>query len=453
MNRPSYLESIALGIVTFLFALLLTGCSGSAPDLSTPPDPAAELAACRTVLEEFQSQDSYHLKGRAEFTDALNDYTEYESWKHGEDWLQVQMPQGGDVFGYLRRGGDYFTTERADFELGVSWPDDLKWGAMDFDRSWDHWLHQYKWEDLNPIHVSTAMTGEGRTITAAVTVPEENIDYLVEFSFDSKGDFQNFVIREPSGSENTPDLSVDVLTIVSTDETEIAARIDGELKRAMEQNNQGDPDTQEALAVCGAVLKELQSHDSYHLYEETELTGNRFTKNTIRQGEDWLFYNNVEADNFAAGYLSKNGERFNTEMANGRSTPGDLKWASVPGLPEYMETYAPWLYTCDWDSQDVKLLSDTVKGGTRTISVQIDTPYVYPSSPRAAAAGYKVEFRFDKNGDFMDAMMLGSFHHEDAMYSEYDYFLKEKVSIVTTDPEKVAAAIEYEYQRALEQTK
>lgn len=60
-------------------------------------------------------------------------------------------------------------------------------------------------------------------------------------------------------------------------------------------------------------------------------------------------------------------------------------------------------------------------------------------------------FRFDTEWTFQNAVFRGFFHHDDEDMAEYDQYRQDRMIIVTTDEAEVAAFLDHEFQRAVEQ--
>lgn len=229
---------LAILLLTALF-LGLTGCG--APN--QPPTPEEELAACRTVLEEFQSQDSYRVHEYSVFDSdvILNEDSHAEYWKHGEDWLRLQWPLPEDLFAYLYKDGVAYESVGNSSERNITWYESPNVFYMPL------WLYTCNWDELEIAYVSTGYLDGTKQITLEVHTPIEDRcgraeNCTMEFHFDKKGRLESIVTEGryfAEYSDEHGDGIRSVYTLLSRDPEEIAARIDREYQRALEQQGQG----------------------------------------------------------------------------------------------------------------------------------------------------------------------------------------------------------------------
>lgn len=237
MKKQSCLETFLLLAVTFLFALVLTGCASKE---STPEE---DLAACRAVMDELQSGDSYHIATRREFVED-GTHTELEHWKSGDDWLDIFCPSTTSVlFATLHKDGQTFDNSKNQVE---SRKDDIKWNPYPYEaREIPSWLYNCRWEDQQVQLLSAAQKAGGRIVTVQFLTPYDlageytSKGCTVAFHFDRSGDFEKAVMNvvyQYNEKEDEQLRWIDTMTILSTDPEKVAAKIDGEYQRALEQN-------------------------------------------------------------------------------------------------------------------------------------------------------------------------------------------------------------------------
>lgn len=236
-------------LLTAVLVFTLTACADS-PDRSSPPDPEAELALCRSALEDFQAQSSYQIHKSCQYDSyyILNSSSESDYWKHGEDWMHVNRPLPDDpsegIFAYIGKDGRIFSTERGAWS---SW-ERINWSAHD-EWPWHEapWLETFCWEENEIAYASTAMLDNQKVITVLVTTPwvasEEDPDlgvadeYQLAFHLNTKGSLEQVVVdvtfKDERGAKVTTEHSVH--SVVTTEEAKIAAKINREFGRALEQ--------------------------------------------------------------------------------------------------------------------------------------------------------------------------------------------------------------------------
>lgn len=471
MNRRAYLDTIALFVVTILFAFFLTAC-GRSTDLSTPPDPETELAVCRAAMEELQSHDSIQFSIRRDFSSALNGFTMIDFWRRGEDWFETAQADGDTILhATMYCSGQYFDN----FQNFIESRDyDIKWNRASPIPDETPWLYVFRWENQEVTHVSTGYTADGRVVKARFDSPYIFFNtyvsqgYQAEFHFDKKENLDKVVlsvtgVREDAVRDNNgktgeyrevKDSWVDTITVLSTDDKKIGQRIDKEYEHALNQCTVS-PEDQEALDKCRAVMEELQSHDSYHISIEVEDADTNFVKEILRNGDDWMFITDNRGKSGEAfgdvGFLSRGGEKFKTQAVGMKQDKNDFQWGAVEVLPERMEKYVPWLYSCKWDEQEVTLVDQSFGPGGGAIFVMFKTPYVYPDSNFPVTENYVVQFTFDSEQNLRYALMRAFYRYEKPEEQDNNFVKAESFTILSTDEAEIAARIDQEYQRALSQ--
>lgn len=229
---------LALAILLSLTACAdipeVTETAGTETILEISPEEEAQ-ALCGGALAKLQG-GSYHITTRREFVADGTD-TEFEHWKNGEDWMNLSKHKVHNIFfATLNCGGQAFEN-LANTEL--EWLDNIQWDVCaGTPQKIPLWLETCRWEEQEV----RLLEFDGKTVTVQFLTPYQIGDqtaqgYTVAFHFDKKGDLEKAVMtaifQNSTGEENR---WVDEMTILSTDAVEIAARIEGEFKRALEQN-------------------------------------------------------------------------------------------------------------------------------------------------------------------------------------------------------------------------
>lgn len=201
------------------------------------------------------------------------------------------------------------------------------------------------------------------------------------------------------------------------------------------------PTPEDELAACRAVLEEFQNHDSYHVHEynvyDSDIILNEDSHSDYwKHGEDWLrLQRPLPEDLFAS--LCKDGVTFENV---GNSSEHNITWYENPNV-----FHMPlWLHTCDWEKLDIAYVSTGYLDGAKQITLEVRTP-VEDCGRRAERL--TMEFHFDKKGNLESIVTDGRYFAE---YSdENGDGIRSVYTILSTDPEEIAAKIDGEYQKAL----
>lgn len=113
---------------------------------------------------------------------------------------------------------------------------------------------------------------------------------------------------------------------------------------------------------------------------------------------------------------------------------GDPNWAEKAAV----EVGKPWLAVFQWDPAKVTYMDTLQEEDGFSVMLRIDEPYPYGTDN---AENYFVSFTFDTEGNFVEVYKQVNVFQDNG-YREYE-------SIVTLDPETVAAEIDRQYQRAI----
>lgn len=233
-----FLSDLLLVAVTFLFAALLTGCGNRL-------DPETEIAACRAALKELQNQKSCYITSHRAYVDD-GTYTDFDYWKNGDDWMEFRQPNGLDVLdAVLYIDGQLFNNS-ANFKGRRK--NDIKWAPYDLDAAnFPLWLELCRIEDQEIRHLSSASTLGGRIVRTLFLTPYAIGDqsaegYTVDFYLDRNGHLKKAVMSALFKTDNGgEDHWRDEMTVVTIDPEKVAARIDREYRRALEQNGMTAP--------------------------------------------------------------------------------------------------------------------------------------------------------------------------------------------------------------------
>lgn len=212
---------------------------------------------------------------------------------------------------------------------------------------------------------------------------------------------------------------------------------------------------EDALAACGAVLRDLQSRESLCLYDQREYEGEgAFGGGSQilhwKSGEDWMEKNCALIWIPARGgiyeetmltYVSRQGEYF-YGVENG--VLNEHSYTSVGWWGE--ELPQSWLLSCHWDTQQVQLRDAFRTETGKSYLLEFATPYqimrksyLQPVTTR----DYTVEFYFDHGGNFEKAVMKGDYLDS----SQGEVSITSIMSVVSTDAQEIAGRIDAEMKR------
>ena len=205
----------------------------------------------------------------------------------------------------------------------------------------------------------------------------------------------------------------------------------------------------ESLEKCRAVLDLVQSGSCQIAIEQ--VNGNTNTRwsvsNFYQHDGNWLKIIDIdpETEDIADGeewsarlaYMYANGVRYSNEGRGGNAY-SDINWAEY----EYFDdSLKPWLPSFQWNDQIVTYVDTLISNGDTVVMLRIDEPY--PGLEEETVC-YWVDFCFDASGSFIKAELEVDYIHNDEVQS-----IDNTESIVTLDPDTVAAEIDREYRRAI----
>lgn len=195
-----------------------------------------------------------------------------------------------------------------------------------------------------------------------------------------------------------------------------------------------DSQEQTALDACQTMLESFQA-GSYYVRREGEKIGVR--------DQTWSFlYNEGDRLQIVALDVVDHIERHAVLQADGsefRAIPGtwsqeEIQWQIKEDSASFI---LPWLASFEWNPDAVAYMGQ-VEG---SYMIRVDEPYPNQSG---TWDHYFVNFYYDESGTFTGVKITADLYME----TEQNY----EETIVTTDPAVIAAEIDREYQRALEQT-
>lgn len=204
------------------------------------------------------------------------------------------------------------------------------------------------------------------------------------------------------------------------------------------------------LEKCRAILDAVQN-SSFHISQSRRNEGNAGPKGYdveySQHGEDWLTVTSVstegtnltEAGEYFDRYanLHVNGVYFNNYGNWGNP---ELIWEKVDSnVAEGTSMRQPWLVKYQWDPETVTYMDTLTGGNISTVMLRINEPYI--NSDESGDQHYFVNFFFDSEGNFINVQVMVNLFRDDAF--------EVVESIVTLDPETVAAEINAEYQKAI----
>lgn len=204
--------------------------------IEAPAESADWEEACRKVLADIQSRDSYHITENVLIDGEVisNDSAYGHFFKSGDTLLFMsQMPDVGFISGYMDDGKNGIR-EIYESKINIG---TLEWiPAEDVSEAvLTPWLYDFQWEDSKVDAIAMQDMGETCFIRLKVYEPVEDAllsvdSYYVDFYFDSAGNFL-YAVQTVQGNilENGVDKShtiTSTMTVYDTPEVEIRSRMD-----------------------------------------------------------------------------------------------------------------------------------------------------------------------------------------------------------------------------------
>lgn len=452
-----------------LLMLTLTACSPFRKDVFEV-QPLEKSAAVANRLHEAAF---YHVKGRTDYSelanpDLLENVIEYELWySEGDCLLLCSYPGAGGTYGEMIWDGQCFVSDRLD---GTTVDNGMRWKQETNIPMPDVWLRHYGWEELEKgDRMEIRPSALGWRLSIDVSIPffpgrvprtiQDQEACTVYFYLNGSGKFEKLVTSSSTGW-------VDTMTIEKTTQKQIEERIDKEYKRASAQETlsfqkdqlididkfeffseilTGDK-AREVTTACKALLRDFQEKDSYHIRVSYRNTGEDILNETScvdhwKSGENWMHIARTPQDGILDGLpalasvyasLDWNGECFSTMPGPGTDREWNILWSPSENEKEY----PPEIYTLDMDATHAAYAAGSLQHGCFGVMFRGEVPEAWGEG---YGKEYALGFYFTESGE------LGCL----TLKTTGNYGSEQTVEILSTDPEKVSAQIEAEYQKAI----
>lgn len=451
-----------------LLMLALTACSPFRKDVFEV-QPLEKSAAVANRLHEAAF---YHVKGRTDYSelanpDILENVIEYELWySEGDCLLLCSYPGAEGTYGEMIWEGQCFVSDRLD---GTTVENGMHWKPHTNIPTPAVWLRHYGWEELEKgdrMEIRPSAFGWRLSIDATIPffpgrVPRAIQDqevYTVYFYLNGSGKFEKLVTSSSTGW-------VDTMTIEQTSQKTIEDRIEKEYKQASAQETlsaqkdqlidmdlfenlseilTGDK-AQEVTATCKALLREIQENDSYHIRITQYNTGGETNEVTYiehwKSGENWMYIARIPQDGILDGLpamcsvfanLCWNGKCFSEPAGYGTDREGNILWSPS----EHVTEYPPKIYTLDMDATHAAYAAGSLEHGRFGVMFRGETPEAWGEG---YGKEYALGFYFTESGE-LGCLTLKTTGTDGS---------EQTIEILSTDPEKVSAQIEAEYQKAV----
>lgn len=452
-----------------LLMLTLTACSPFRKD-AFEVQPLEKSVAVANRLHEAAF---YHVKGRIDYSeqanpDILDSVIEYELWySEGDCLLLCSYPGAEGTYGEMIWDGQCFVSGRID---GTTINDGMQWKPETQIPMPEVWLRHYGWEELEKEdRMEVRPSAFGWRLSVDLTIPffpgwvtraiENQEACTVYFYLNGSGKFEKLVTSSSTGW-------VDTMTIEQTSQRKIEERIEKEYKQASARESLSaqkdqliDMDLFENLSevltgdkaqnvtnACKALLQAFQESGSYHIRISQRNTGEDMPNQTTymehwKNGENWMHITRVPQDGILDGLpamdsvyasLGWNGKRFFTMPGPGTDREGNILWS--PSEDE--KKYPPEIYTLDMDLTHAAYVAGSLEHGCFGVMFRGETPEAWGEG---YGKEYALGFYFTEDG------ALGCMTLKTVGKSGFE----QTIEILSTDPEKVSAQIEAEYQNAV----
>lgn len=221
---------------------------------------------------------------------------------------------------------------------------------------------------------------------------------------------------------------------------------------------------EKAIAQCRAVLDAVQSGTNYQITMTRWYEGvwDRTQQITYcRSGDNRAMTVKSSSDDHDGEYLSwADGSKkvsIGSRVYYGYAEKGDpLVWEG-PLSGETLD-FDPWMYTFDWDTDEVTLQMIQKTEAGRSITFQVEGTY---PNDRVLSEFYTITFYFDDDGNFIERELAATGKEQSFQITDQgmipsgetvdDYILTrvDRVTVDSLDPEVCAAEIDAIYQEAL----
>lgn len=222
---------------------------------------------------------------------------------------------------------------------------------------------------------------------------------------------------------------------------------------------------EKAITQCRAVLDAVQSGTNYKMtltrwYEGVWDTTQELTY--YRSGNNRAMVSRSSTDDHDGEYLNWMGTSIkvciNSKTYSGYAATGEAMTWEGP-LEDEVLNFDPWMYTFDWDAQNVELLEIQKTENGRCVSFKVDGTY---PNDRVLSEYYTITFYFDNNGNFIDRKLIATGVEQTFTITEQGIVASgepaegggiltrvDHVTIESLDPDVCAAEIDKFYQEAL----
>ena len=381
--------------------------------------------------------------GSVEFRVTMNDGTEHTVMNMGNTYLVID--------------GTYYD---ADYEWLSTWPETgesyLPW-RYEEDGAFSNTGVEIRVEDITPEHLTMTFWQTDPSIGSVYLNGEWKLKVFVNDTWDivAQWDTQHKNLITEDGLSLYVDWS-DICGELAPGyyrlETTAAYVNDGGTEKhdfLAEFRIEGD--TSEFLNEAKKVLDGIQSGGSYYVKSEQWYNGDNFldglsTTEYWKTGDSWMrmekSYSNGTWKNRYA-YMGVNGTYFD---ASGMDEEGAFLWQQVDMSSDAI--FDPWLYSFDWDAQEIEYLSSHKTEDGYSIFVRVLGPYEISWT---ASEDYTAEFYFNESGNFQYVVLDIRFNEKaDGVYQQD--WIWETTYLLSADPEEIGAAIEQQYQAATSQS-
>lgn len=222
---------------------------------------------------------------------------------------------------------------------------------------------------------------------------------------------------------------------------------------------------EKAVAQCRAVLDAVQSGTNYKMtltrwYEDVWDRTQKITY--YRSGDNRAMLGKSSTDDHDGEYLNWLGTSIkvciNNKTYSGYAATGEAMVWEGPLTNETLN-FDPWMYTFDWDAQNVELqeIQKTEEG--HYVSFKVDGTY---PNDRVLSEYYTITFYFDEDGNFIERELIATGVEQTFTISEGEAIASgepvedgniltriDHVTIESLDPDVCAAEIDGFYQEAL----
>lgn len=213
-----------------------------------------------------------------------------------------------------------------------------------------------------------------------------------------------------------------------------------------------------ALTKCRLVLEDIQSQTVFSVRSANQFTGEVILNETsdtfyFKNGEDWVRYSRIPESGILDGkpvwfsiiaYMHADGKYYNTERDGYVDQDLIFHWgetsATQEQCPWFYDFQGPWIYSFDWDAQEVSFVSQLEAGTGESIRLKVHSPYkASESESRKYADFYTAEVYFDAEGRFEKAVLVFFITESDGSQSSCTY----TETILSTDEEMVNNELNY----------